>query len=228
MLDTSQWKKGDVVGYVEIIKPRPIVTEGQQLRWHIVITEPGRERRALENIADLGLQAYWPRLHHKIPAGRRRSREIEVSMFPSRVLVPMPGTNEAWHRVKCSPGVRDFMMQPTEARGHVARASYQEDPKIEKAIGAGFRLATLPDFAVDAIRKIEARKNAKYRSELVKREENPYQKGRKVWVEIMLGKMLATIDDLDGQGRINVLTEVEIFGRKVWPFKPHELQLIEE
>jgi transcription antitermination factor NusG len=227
MLDTSQWKKGDIVGYVEVIKPQPIVTEGQQLRWHIVITEPGRERRAFENIEDLGLQPYWPRLHRKIPAGRRRSREIEVSMFPSRILVPMPGTEEAWYRVKCSPGVHNFMMQPGEARGHVARASCQENPETEKALGAE-RLATLPDFAIDAIRKIEAGKDAKYRSELVKREENPYQKGRKVWVELMLRKMLATIDDLDGQGRINVLTEVEVFGRKVWPFKPHELQLIEE
>lgn len=225
MLDTSQWKKGDIVGYVEIIKPRPIVTEGQQLLWHIVITEPGRERRAFENIADLGLQPYWPRLHRKIPAGRRRSREIEVSMFPSHILVPMPGTVEAWHRVKCSPGVHDFMMRPGDARGHVARASCQE--AADEAFGA-FRLATLADHAIEVIRKIEAAKDAKYRAELVKREENPYQKGRKAWVEIMLRKMLATIDDLDDQGRINVLTEVEIFGRRVWPFKPHELQLIEE
>jgi transcription antitermination factor NusG len=227
MLDTSQWKKGDIVGYVEIIKPQPIVTDGHQLQWHIVITEPGREKRAFENIADLGLQAYWPRLHRKIPAGRRRSREIEVSMFPSRILVSMPGTEEAWHRVKHSPGVHDFMMRPTEARGHVARASYQEDPEIEKAIG-GLHLATLPDYAVDEVRKIEAGKDAKYRAELAKREKSPYQKGRKAWVEIMLRKMLSTIDGLDAQGRINVLTEVEIFGRRVWAFKPHQLQLIEE
>lgn len=205
-IDTSTWVKGTFVGYVDVVKPEQIRTAGHELLWHVVITEPGRETRAIESIQQLGLNPYWPHLHRKTPGGRRRSREITVSMFPSRILLPMPSTVEAWHRVKSARGVVDFMTQ-----------------------SGSRKLATLPQIIVDEVRKIEAKKDAQYIKKLTRAKETPYYSGRDVWAEILpLRKMLCKIVDLDAQGRVNVLTEVEIFGRKVWPVKPHLLQFVEQ
>lgn len=204
-VDTSGWVKGTFVGYVDIVKLEPVRTEGLKQLWHVVITEPGREARAVENIQQLGLHPYWPHLHRKTPGGRRRSREITVSMFPSRILVPMPQTQEAWSRVMAARGVVDFMMQ-----------------------SGSQKLATLPQVVIDEVRKMEAKKDATYIKKLTRKKETPYYSGRDVWAEILpLRKMLCKIVDLDGQGRVNVLTEVEIFGRKVWPVKLHQLQFLE-
>lgn len=228
MLDTSHWKKGDVVGFVPIVKPAPIAVAGAPLLHHIVITESGRERRAREEIEDhLGLEVYWPRLHRKIPAGRRRSREIEISMFPGRIFVAMPSTVEAWHHVRVCRGVHDFMMLEGPARGHVAYASREVQPG-DDAIGSAARLATLPDFVIAQVRKMEAAKDAKYLAELARAAQSPYTRGRQAWVEFMLQTMLVTIEGRDDKGRIDVLTDIEIFGRRAWKFKPHQLKLIQQ
>lgn len=204
-IDTTDWVKGTFVGYVDIRKPEPVRTTGLELLWHVAVTEPGREARAVASIQQLGLHAYWPHLHRKTPGGRRRSREITVSMFPSRILVPMPSTEEAWRRVKTARGVVDFMTQ-----------------------SGSQKLATLPQFVVDEVRKMEAKKDAKYRNLLMRAEKTPYYCGRDVWVDLLpLRKMLAKIVDLDGQGRVNVLTEVEIFGRQVWPVRLHQIHFVE-
>ncbi|MCK1402048.1 transcription termination/antitermination NusG family protein [Bradyrhizobium sp. 4] len=205
-IDTSTWVKGTFVGYVDLVKPEPIATTGRELLWHVVITEPGREARAIDSIQQLGLNPYWPHLHKRTPGGRRRSREIEVSMFPSRILVPMPQTVEAWHRIRSARGVVDFMMQ-----------------------SGSHKLATLPEMVVRLVREVEEKKDAKYRNLLMRAKKTPYYSGRDVWVEILpLRKMLGKIVDLDSQGRINVLTEVEILGRQIWPLKPHLVQFVEQ
>ncbi|MFT4117485.1 transcription termination/antitermination NusG family protein [Bradyrhizobium sp.] len=205
-IDTSTWVKGTHVGFVRILKPEPIAVAGLELLWHVVITEPGRETRAIESLEQLGLHPYWPHLHRKTPGGRRRSREIKVSMFPSRLLVPMPQTVEAWGRVRGARGVVDFMTQ-----------------------SGSQKLATLPQIIVDEVRKMEAKKDAQHIKKLTRAKETPYYSGRDVWAEILpLRKMLCKIVDLDAQGRVNVLTEVEIFGRKVWPVKPGLLQFVEQ
>lgn len=205
-VDASHWKIGDIVGYVDIAKPKPVVTEGKKLLWHIIVTEQAREKKAVDSIEELGLKTYWPRQHKRTPGGRRRSREIEVSLFPRRVLVLMPCTDEAFWRVKCSPGVVDFMRM---ADGH--------------------HLASLPESEIETIRKMEAKKDAKYRNLLLKAEKSPYFPRRKVWAEILPGrKMLGTIIDQDGQGRVNVLLEEEILGRQIWPVKAHMLQFADE
>lgn len=206
-VDTSGWKIGTFVGYVHVTKPEPVDTEGRQLRWHIVVTQPGRERRVSECIeAELGLRCYWPRLHRKTPGGRRRSREIEISMFPSRVLVLMPGTNEAYWRIRWTIGVVDFM--------HLADSH---------------KLASLPEDEIDRIRKVEAKKDAKYRNFLLKAEQSPFAPGRNVWAEVLPGrKMFGQIVDRDGQGRVNVRLVEKIFGRDVWPVKPHLLQFVDD
>lgn len=201
-VDTSRWKKNDIVAYVEIVKPQPIETLGRLLRWYIIVTESRRERRALETIEALGLTVYWPRLHRRTPGGRRRSREIEVSMFPSRILVLMPGTDEAYWRVKWSRGVVDFMR-----------------------MSDGQHLASLPDHEVEEVRRMEAKKDSKYRNLMLKAEKSPFWPRRKVWAEIFPGrKMLGRIIDQDGQGRVNVDLEEEVLGRKVWAVKPHLIQ----
>lgn len=205
-VDTSTWVKGTFVGYVDVVKPEPVCTIGADLLWHVVITEPGREARAIESIEQLGLHPYWPHLHRKTPGGRRRSREIMVSMFPSRIMVPMPQTVEAWSRVRSARGVVDFMMQ-----------------------SGSRKLATLPQFIVDEVKKMEAKRDRRYRNLLQRAEKSPYHPGRDVWVEILpLRKMLGKIVDLDAKGRVNVLTEVEIFGRQVWPVEQHKLQFVQQ
>lgn len=206
LFDPRTCKKGDFAGYVDITKPEPVYTEGKQLLWHIVITEPGRERRAVASIEELGLKVYWPRLHRKTNGGRRRSREIEVSMFPSKVLVLMPRTNEAFWRIRWSRGVAEFLR-----------------------MADGQHLASLTELAVDDVRKMEAKKDAKYRNLLLKAEKSPFGPGRNVWAEILPSrKMFGQIVDQDGQGRVNVRLAEKIFGRDVWPVKPHLLQFVDD
>jgi hypothetical protein len=118
----------------------------------------------------------------------------------------MPGTDEAYWRVKCSPGVVDFMR-----------------------MSDGLRLATLPDKEIDHIRSTEAKKDSRYRNLLLKAEESPYRPGRNVWAEILPSrKMFGQIVDQDGQGRVNVKLQEKVFGLDVWPVKPHLLQFADE
>ena len=116
----------------------------------------------------------------------------------------MPLTDEAWSLVRFSRGVHDFM-------------------KID-----GVKLAVISDSDMEDIRKTEAKLDAKYRRKLAAAEATPYYRGRPVWAEILpTQKMLATIEDLDAKGRINVLLEIAILGRRVWPVKPHLLQFVD-
>lgn len=205
MLQTLDYKIGDVVGYVDVEKPAPIATDGP-LHWLIGITEPSREVAAAARITDLGLKPYLPLLHKQVAAGRGRKRDIEIALFTSRIFIPMPDDSEAYHRVLAVRGMRDFM-------------------RIDRR-----RPATLPEAAIEQIRRSEARADAKYRRRLASEEASPYRRGRKVWAEILpspYDKLLATIEDMDAQGRVNVLLEIELLGRKVWPVAPHLLQFVE-
>ena len=205
MLQTLDYKIGDVVGYVDLDKPAPIATDGP-LHWLIGITEPSREVAAAARIGDLGLKPYLPLLHKQVAAGRGRKRDIEVALFTSRIFIPMPDDREAYHRVLAVRGMRDFM-------------------RIDRN-----RPATLPEIAIEQIRRSEARVDAKYRRRLASEEASPFRKGRKVWAEILpapYNKLLAVIENMDSRGRINVLLEIELFGRKVWPVDPQMLQFVE-
>lgn len=202
MLNPLEFEIGQIVGYVERDGLQKIATEGRKLLTHVVVAN--RVTRAMDSIAELGLKPYYPVQHKKIPAGRRRAREIAIAIFPGHIFVPMPLTDEAWQRVRSSPGVHDFMKTD------------------------GVKPARLTDPEMAEIRATEARLDAKYRRKLAAAEASPYTKGRQVWAEILPAqKMLATIEDLDAQGRINVLLEIAILGRQVWPVKPHLLQFVD-
>jgi transcription antitermination factor NusG len=204
MLNWSDVRIGDVVGYVEKYKPPTIEIEGRPLLTLVVEAEANRASTAIASIVELGLKPYYPVLHKQIPAGRRRAREVEVAIFPGRIFVPMPLTNAAWSLVRFSRGVHDFM-------------------KID-----GVKPAVISDADMEEIRKTEAKLDAKYRRKLAAAEASPYYKGRQVWAEILPAqKLLATIEDLDAKGRINVLLDVAILGRMVWPVKPHLLQFVD-
>jgi transcription antitermination factor NusG len=208
VLPTLEWKKGDVVGYVSVEKPAPIVAEGQ-LYWLIAITELHREHATLDRIEDLGLKSYQPVLHKQLPAGRRRKREIELPMFTGRIFIQMPLDVDVWDRVRSVRGVRDFM----------------------RVAGDSNKPAVLTDIVIEEVRKMEAKKDAKYLRRLaVAADEtaSPFRPGRQVWAEILpLRKLLGRIEETNAKGNIEVLLEVEVFGRRVWPVPPHQLQFAE-
>jgi transcription antitermination factor NusG len=207
MLNALDLKKGQFVGFVDLEKPKPIAIEGVPLRWHIVITEFSRERTTVERIEELGLRPYLPVLHQQVLAGRQRKRDVEVAMFRSHIFVPMPLDESSWHRVRATRGVRDFLTTD------------------------GQKPALLRDLAIEDIRRTEARVDAKYRRRLATEEQTPYRKGRKVWAELLpspFNKLLATIEGLDDRGRVNVLLEIELLGRRSWPVEPHMLQFADQ
>jgi transcription antitermination factor NusG len=203
MLNLLDLKIGQFVDFVDVEKPKPIITEGVQLRWHIVITERARERPTLMRLEDIGLKPYFPVVHKQQLAGRGRKREIEEPMFLNRLLVPLPLDVEAWRRVRNVRGVEDFMFE-------------------------GRKPALLHEMVIEEIRKTQGKEDAKYLRELARRAKSPYQKNRPVWAELMLQKLLGKIHGRDARGRIEVLFEVEIFGRQIWAFEPHELQLVDD
>lgn len=194
---------GDVFDYVAITKPAPLPQLGPP-RWHIVIAESGAESAIADRIQDeLALHPYLPVIHRTRPAGRGRKREVEDPMFPGYILVPAPDHEEAWARLRAVRGVVDFL-----------------------AFASG-RPKQLPDAAIEAIRHRERLIDAKRQMRLAAEGVSEFTIGEQVWAEILpFRAMLAKIVEFDARGRCEVLLDMEVLGRKIWPIAPHLLQKI--
>ncbi len=88
--------------------------------------------------------------------------------------------------------------------------------------------ALLKQSVIDIIRAVEAeRRHAKYTRQLAKKGEGPFKRGRQVWADVMMRRLLGVIDSIDKLGRVEVRLEEEIFGRRIWPLEPHLVQFVE-
>jgi transcription antitermination factor NusG len=175
------------------------------LAWHILVTARAQENTVMAELKDLGLDPYLPVLHKVIPAGRRRKREISLPMFTGRLFVPMPPS--AWGHVLSLRGVHDF-----------------------DRFGGSERPAVVNDEAIAIVRRIEQRRLEKFRRKHAAKPEcddgQRYEKGQRVWATLLpppFDKLLGTIADIDERGRIEVLLEEEVFGRRCWPLAPAKL-----
>lgn len=199
-------KKGDLVGYVDRPAPADHDDNGAPRFWHVVVTEPSREKSTLERLQDLQLKPYLPLIHKTVPAGRRRKRSIEVAMFPCYLFVHLPLGPRYWREVRGTRGVHDFLLVDND------------------------RPALLTEDAVEAIRWKERGLDAKRLQRLSIEGKGPFEVGERVWVKEMLPftTLLANVSGYDARGRVEVLLEIEILGRKLWPIEPHLLQKIDD
>lgn len=204
MFDPLSCKIGDIVGFVDRAPSAPSDPDAPTW-WHIIITEPAREKSTVARLQDLQLKPYLPMIHKRIAAGRRRVRDIEVAMFPCYLFLPLQLSPEAWSRVRGVRGVQDFMLVDQR------------------------RPALLPEELIEAIRWEERSLDAKRLQRLTLAGESPFKFRDRVWVKDMLPftTLLAKVAGFDARGRIEVLLEVEVLGRKIWPIEPHLLQLVD-
>jgi transcription antitermination factor NusG len=199
-------KKGDVVFFPTVYKPEPIPASAA-LNWRVLITEPGREKSTVARLLDLklGLKPYLPLEHKQVPAGRRRKRDVDVPMFQSYVFLPMPEIDDIWHEVRHLRGVQDFL------------SNAERKPKL------------LLPVAVEAIRLKELELDAKRLQRLAAAGDYPFPIGTQVWVKSLLPfqALLANIESYDKRGRAEIVTQLEVLGRKSWAIEPHLLEATE-
>ena len=198
-----EYHVGEIVGYVDLTKPEPLSNEGP-LVWAIIVTDPNRERSTVDRIKDLEdrqLDPYLPLTHRTEHAGRGRKRDVHAAMFPCYFFLRMPMTVDRWRQVRGIRGVEDFMAFPSGR------------PKI------------LTSAAIEAIRFKEKEIDNKRLMRLASSGgEIPWTKGQQVWVDILpYHRMLANIGTAHDKGKIEVLLEMEMFGRKVWNVEPKQI-----
>ncbi|MBB5051138.1 transcription antitermination factor NusG [Afipia massiliensis] len=193
---------GDIVGYVDLTKPEPLDNEGPSL-WHVVVTDPARERSTVERINDIEdrrLDPYLPIVHRTELAGRGRKRDVQAAMFPCYFFIRMPANADRWRQLRGIRGVQDFM----------AFASGR--PKV------------MASAAIEAIRIKEMELDNKRLMRLASGGEIPWKPGQSVWVDILpYHRMLANIGTAHDKGKIEVLLEMEMFGRKAWKVEPKQI-----
>jgi len=176
--------------------------KGVSERWHIVATEPAREKAVLERLRERELKPYLPVLHREVRAGRLRKRPVALPMFPCYLFVPLSSDPDAGRLVRSVRGVHDFLMV---------------DHK---------RPALLSDEAIEAIRLTEGINDTKWLHGLAKCGALPYKVGEQVWVKHLMPfrALLATVASFDARGRVEVLLEMELLGRKHWAIEPHLIE----
>jgi transcription antitermination factor NusG len=166
-------------------------------RWHILLSEPCQERRASERLTDAGFLAYAPIIVREVRAARGRKREIASALFPSYLFVAMPIGREDWMGVRGVRGVRSFL----QIDGQKAILK----PKDVDDIRA-------------AERAIEARRQRRLAKAVTAADGERYEVGQRVTVKIgPFAELLANVEGVDPRGRIQVLLDMAILGRRSWP-----------
>jgi transcription antitermination factor NusG len=76
-------------------------------RWIVAITQPNRERWALENIDRQNYEFYLPRVAERVRAARRISEFRTRPLFPRHIFVRIV---DRWHSLLSTHGVRGVIM----------------------------------------------------------------------------------------------------------------------
>lgn len=197
----SEYYIGQKLGYVSRNVPEPI-GEGER-HWHVVITEHGREFAMAERLVEeLQLKPYVPIEHKRVSAGRGRVRDVERAMIPCHLFLPLPLTFNAHRRVRAVRGFSRFLLI--------------DDRKP----------ALLKPAAIAALRFAEGKLAGKQGQQ--PSAAAPYQIGQRVWAEVLpFLPMLARIESYDARGRANIVTDMEVMGRKNWPLEIFRVRPIE-
>lgn len=75
-------------------------------RWRIALTEPNRERLAVDGLLRIGIPSYWPKILKPYRAGNGANCTREASMFPGYLFVKFSLDLPKWGRIFQTPGIR--------------------------------------------------------------------------------------------------------------------------
>ncbi|QUS39542.1 hypothetical protein RPMA_12370 [Tardiphaga alba] len=151
-------------------------------RWYVVLTEPQQEILAVWRLHEAGRELFTPVIRKRVKTGRIGKKGQKVTRIVARPMFPGYGFIRAsndgeFYDVLATRGVRDFL--------------YINDKPV-----------LLPD---EAIRKVFARQVQQQHEWL---QTSAFKSGDKVRIEPDGGAyagMLATVDKVDGKGRIEIL-----------------------
>jgi transcription antitermination factor NusG len=154
--------------------------QDQTANHYVLIVDPNREHRAVEQLTARGFTAYTPRLWRRQRGPRNSVRDVRRAMFPCYAFVDLEPGQEDWRAVEAVPGVWRFMT-------------------IEH------RPASLPDAALEAIRAKEAALEAAHKARTAKPVYD-FAIGQPVLALVgPYADMLAKVERFDEHGRIVVL-----------------------
>lgn len=185
--EQREWKKGEVVGYVDRPENSCPVPQGEPM-WHVLLTTH-TGAYALAGLIAKGFRCYGPTIQKRVI---KRGRRIEESrdMFPGYVLADLrPGIHD-FKRAKSAQGVRDFLRREDGS------------PSVLKSA------------LVDAMRLRERDLFERYRLKYGKSGQRAeFEKGQSVTVtDGPFASFFAKVEALDDKGRVQLL--IDIFGRK--------------
>jgi transcription antitermination factor NusG len=192
----QQLKIGDFAGFVDVAKPKLMVSGGG--RWHILITEPNREEMATKGLSSRGFAPYSPVVYKRIRSGRTKSREVPRPMFICYAFLQLPSGFGDFDRILKVPGVYQFMTTVAAAGSNNKRD-----------------FATLPEEAIAAIRARERAIEGLRKGRTIKSTNGgEFEIGQQVAVPVgPFDKLAGKIIGVAGKD-VEVLLEMEILGRR--------------
>jgi transcription antitermination factor NusG len=190
-------QKGDFVDFIDVAKPKQTASDA---RWHILIAEPNREETASRGLTSRGFAPYLPVIYKQISAGRTKKRDVPRAMFTCYLFLPVSVGMEPWDRIKAVPGVFDMVTINGETEG---------DRRGKRSF------ATLPDDAIEAIRRREQSIEAIRQGKIAARVSgNTFEVGQNVSVPVgQFDQLAGKISQVLGKN-VEVLLEMEFMGRK--------------
>ncbi|WMN61190.1 transcription/translation regulatory transformer protein RfaH [Pseudoalteromonas xiamenensis] len=82
-------------------------------QWYLLYCKPKQEQRALENLANQGIESFFPaHLHSKLSRGRRV--DAQKPLFPNYLFVKLDVNSGLFSRAKNTRGVSSFVMYGAE------------------------------------------------------------------------------------------------------------------
>ncbi|MEH2476232.1 transcription antitermination factor NusG [Nitrobacteraceae bacterium AZCC 2161] len=195
----QQMQKGDFVDFIDLAKPKQT---GGERRWHILICEPNREETASRGLASRGFAPYLPVVHKQISAGRTKKRDVPRAMFTCYLFLPVLPGIDPWDRIKAVPGVFDVVTINAEREG---------DRRGKRDY------ATLPNEAVDAIRRRERSIEAIRQGKIATRAKRSiFEIGQNVHIPVgQFDRLAGKISKVLGKN-VEVLLEMEFMGRRAF------------
>ncbi len=158
-------------------------------RWYVVLTEPMQAITAVWRLHELGVELFVPIVRRRVPSGRRNRAGQKLLRVAPRPMFPGYG----FVRVAQCPDIGLV----TDIRGvrDVVRFRADREP------------ITLPDEAIQAVFEEQHARHVEFVFEK-KRKRSPFKRGDAVRVndaKSPYAGMIANIDRIDGNGRLQVL-----------------------
>jgi transcription antitermination factor NusG len=154
-----------------------------QSNTYVLIVDPNREHRAVEQLEARGFTAYTPRLWRRQRGPRNSVRDVRRAMFPCYAFVDLEAGREDWRAVEAVPGVWRFMT-------------------VER------RPACLPKAALEGIKAKEDDLDRRWEMRRVK-PRAAFDIGQPVMARVgPYADIMAKVDRFDDHGRVVLLMQM--------------------